>query len=139
MKKLLLLTLLVFFGFTVFAQKYGLTSPDGKLTTAIEIDNGIYVALLKGHDIVLRMGNISLQNYYIADRNADFKVQKIIPGSVNEVIKPEIREKAAILTNSYNELEIKFRKNLSITFRLFNEGLAYRFSHFRERQSEDYQ
>ena len=128
MKKIQLLTSLFFLSFSVFSQKYGLTSPDGKLTTAIEIDNGIYVALLKGHDVVLRMGNISLQNYYIADRNADFKVQKVIPSSVNEVIKPEIRDKAALLTNSYNELEIKFRKSLSVIFRLFNEGLAYRFS-----------
>ncbi|MCX6261884.1 MAG: glycoside hydrolase family 97 protein, partial [Bacteroidia bacterium] len=128
MKKILLLTSLLFFSFFVFAQKYGLSSPDGKLTTAIEIDNGIFVALLKDRDIVLRMGNLSLQNYYVADRNADYKVQKVIPRSVNEVVKPEIRDKSAMLTNSYNEMEIKFSKNYAITFRMFNEGLAYRFS-----------
>ena len=128
MKKLLLLTLLLVFTFSVFAQKYGLTSPDGKLTTAIEIDKGIYVALLKGRTTLLKLGNISVENYYIASRNPDFEVQKVIPRSVNEVIKPEIREKAAALVNSYNELEIKFKKNYSITFRLFNEGLAYRYS-----------
>jgi alpha-glucosidase len=128
MKKILLLISLLFFSFSVFAQKYGLSSPDGKLTTAIEIDNGIFVALLKDRDVVLRMGNLSLQNYYVADRNADYKVQKVIPRSVNEVVKPEIRDKSAMLTNSYNELEIKFSKNYTITFRMFNEGLAYRFS-----------
>jgi alpha-glucosidase len=128
MKKILLLTSLLFFSFSVFAQKYGLTSPDGKLTAAIEINNGIYVALLKGHDVVLRMGNLSLQNYYLAEQNAGYKVQKVIPGSVNEVVKPEIRDKSAMIANSYNEMEIKFRKNYAITFRMFNEGLAYRFS-----------
>jgi len=128
MKKILLLTLILFFSFSVFAQKYGLSSPDGKLTTAIEIDNGIFVALLKGRDVVVRMGNLSLQNFYVADRNADYKVQKVIPRSVNEVVKPEIRDKTTMLTNSYNELEIKFSKNFAITFRMFNEGLAYRFS-----------
>jgi alpha-glucosidase len=122
------LTALLFLSFSVFPQKYGLTSPNGKLTAAIEIDTGIYVALLKGRSVVIKMGNISLENYYVAERNAGYKVQKAIPRSVNEVIKPEIREKAAMLTNSYNELEIKFRKSLSVTFRLFNEGLAYRFS-----------
>jgi alpha-glucosidase len=128
MKKILLLTSLLFFSFSVFAQKYGLTSPDRKLTAAIEINNGIYVALLKGHDVVLRMGNLSLQNYYLAEQNAGYKVQKVIPGSVNEVVKPEIRDKSAMIANSYNEMEIKFRKNYAITFRMFNEGLAYRFS-----------
>jgi alpha-glucosidase len=128
MKRLILLSTLVCLSFSAFAQKYGLTSPDGKLTAGIEIDKGIYVALLKGRNAVIRIGNISLENYYVAERNADYKVQKVIAKSVNEVIKPEIREKAATLTNAYNELEIRFRKSYAITFRLFNEGLAYRFS-----------
>lgn len=118
----------MFFSYSVFAQKYGLTSPDGSLTCAIEIDNGIYAALLKGRNIIFKLGNMSLENLYIAERNSDFKVQKVVPRSVNAIIKPEIRDKAAVLTNSYNELEIKFRKNYAIAFRLFNEGLAYRFS-----------
>ena len=84
--------------------------------------------MLKGRTTILKLGNISVENYYVASRNPDFEVAKVIPRSVNEVIKPEIREKAAALTNSYNELEIKFKKNYSITFRLFNEGLAYRYS-----------
>jgi len=124
------------FAFTVFLlnciavspQKSGLTSPDGKLTAAIEIDNGIHVALLKGRNFILRMGDISLENFYIAERNSDFNVQRTISRSVNEIIKPEIRDRAASLTNSYNELEIRFKGNNAITFRLFNEGLAYRFS-----------
>jgi alpha-glucosidase len=128
MKKLLLLTLLLVFTFSLFAQKYGLTSPDGKLTTAIEIDSGIYVALLKGRTTILKLGNISVENYYVTSRNPDYDVAKVIPRSINEIIKPEIREKAAALINSYNELEIRFKKNYSITFRLFNEGLAYRYS-----------
>ena len=112
----------------VYPQKYGLTSPDGKLTAGIEIDNGIYVALLKGRNPLIRFGNIAVENYYVAERNADFKVLKAYTRSVNEIIEPEIREKSSVYTNSYNELEVRFRKNYAITFRMFNEGLAYRFS-----------
>ncbi|KAF0239565.1 MAG: hypothetical protein FD181_153 [Prolixibacteraceae bacterium] len=59
---------------------------------------------------------------------SDFKVQKTTRKTVNETVTPEIKEKAAVLTNSYNELEIKFKAGNSATFRLFDEGLAYRFS-----------
>ncbi len=128
MKKLLLLTSLVFFSFAVSAQKYGLTSPDGKLTAGIEIDNGIYAALIKGRNAVFKLGNISLKTYFVEGQNDEYRVQKVNRTSVNETVKPEIREKAATLVNSYNELEIKFRNKQAITFRLFNEGLAYRFS-----------
>jgi len=128
MKKFILLTSLLCFSFSVLAQKYGLTSPDGKLTAGIEIDNGIYVALLKGRNSVFKLANISLETHLVVPQDGQYKVQKVIKNSVNEVIKPEIPDKAAILTNSYNELEIKFRNNHAITFRLFNEGLAYRLS-----------
>jgi len=47
---------------------------------------------------------------------------------VNEEIKPIIREKCEIYKNNYNELTISFKSNQAVTFRLFNEGLAYRFS-----------
>lgn len=128
MKRILLQLLLFLQFFNVYPQKYGLTSPDGKLTAGIEIDNGIYVALLKGRNPLIRFGNIAVENYYVAERNADFKVLRAYTRSVNEIIEPEIRDKSEVYTNSYNELEIRFRKNYAITFRMFNEGLAYRFS-----------
>jgi alpha-glucosidase len=128
MKKLLLLTLSVFISFSLYSQKYALSSPDGKLTAGIEIDKGIYVALIKGRTFVFKLGNISLETYYVVGPKAKYIVHKVTHNSVNEIVKPEIRDKAATLTNSYNELEIKFRDKHAITFRLFNEGLAYRFS-----------
>jgi alpha-glucosidase len=128
MKKILLLISFLFLGVSVYPQKYGLTSPDGKLTAGIEIDNGIYVALLKGRNTVIRLGNISLENSYVPEMNPGFRVQKIQERSVNETVSPEIREKEAAYINSYNELEIRFRGNYVVTFRLFNEGLAYRFA-----------
>ncbi len=128
MKKLLLLTLSVFISFSLYSQKYALSSPDGKLTAGIEIDKGIYVALIKGRTFVFKLGNISLETYYVVGPKAEYIVHKVTHNSVNEIVKPEIRDKAATLTNSYNELEIKFRDKHAITFRLFNEGLAYRFS-----------
>ena len=107
-----------------------MTSPDGKLTAGIEIDNGIYVALLKGRITLFKLGNITLENHIVTQQDDDFKVQRISRNSVNEIIEPEIHEKATTLINSYNELEIRFRDKKSITLRLFNEGLAYRISTF---------
>ncbi|HBE42591.1 MAG TPA: hypothetical protein DDW27_15585 [Bacteroidales bacterium] len=128
MQKILLLVSSLLLGISVYPQKYGLTSPDGKLTAGIEIDNGIFVALLKGRNAVIWLGNISLENYYVPEMNPGFRVQRISNRSVNETVNPEIREKESAYVNSYNELEIKFKSNFAVTFRLFNEGLAYRFT-----------
>ncbi len=128
MKKLLLLFLVISISASVSAQKYSLTSPDGKLTAGIEVDNGIYAALLKGRESLIRLGNIALETQYMTGDRDAFKVLKVIPRSVNESVSPEIREKAATYRNSYNELEIRLKGPFSVVFRLFNEGFAYRLT-----------
>ncbi|HBE42161.1 MAG TPA: alpha-glucosidase [Bacteroidales bacterium] len=128
MKKLLLLFLSGFLCIYCNAQKYELLSPNGKLKAEIEISQGIYANLKKGGSEIVRLENLSLETTGISQQSLKYKIRKATRRSVNEIIKPEIREKASELVNSYNELEIRFRANHAITFRLFNEGLAYRFS-----------
>jgi alpha-glucosidase len=128
MKRPLLLTLLLFAVFAAHAQKYELSSPDGKLKAGIEINPGINVTLDKGSKTVIKFGNISLETDNKLLQGTGYKVQKAVRKSVNEIIRPQIREKAEAFNNIYNELEIRFKSGYSITFRLFNEGLAYRLS-----------
>ncbi|MDP4223782.1 MAG: glycoside hydrolase family 97 protein [Bacteroidota bacterium] len=128
MKKLLIFSLSFLTGFSVYPQKYQLSSPDGKLIAGIEIDNGIYVVLLKGRSALFRLGNLSLETHIVPIPNADFKVQKVVTKSVNEKVIPEIRERSVSMTNTYNEMEIRFRTRPSVILRMFNDGLAYRFS-----------
>ncbi len=128
MKKHLLLPIILFATLSAYAQKYELLSPDGKLGTEIVIANGINVTLKKESKAVINFRNLSLETDKKVADDKKYKVAKIIRGSKNEIIKPQINEKADSLLNSYNELEIRFKESYSITFRLFNEGLAYRFS-----------
>ena len=129
MKKLLLLLLIFSPCLIIKGQKYGLTSPDGRLTAGIEIDNGIYLALLSGRTTLIKAGNISFETYYVAPDIPDFRVRSASTRTVSETVFPQIREKAEAFSNNYNELEIRLRGNYSVTFRLFNEGIAYRFSY----------
>ena len=128
MKKSLLLLLSGLFCIFCSAQKYELSSPDGKLKAEIEINQGISTGLRKGTTEIVKLGNLSIETASISQQSTKYKVQKATRRSVNEIIKPEIREKASDLVNAYNEVEIRFRASYAITFRLFNEGLAYRFS-----------
>ena len=128
MKKSLLLFLSGVFCIFCSAQKYELLSPDGKLKAEVEINQGIIAGLEKEGATVVKLENLSLETTGIIQQSSKYKVQKATRRSVNEIIKPEIREKASELVNSFNELELRFRANYALTFRLFNEGLAYRFS-----------
>jgi len=128
MKKVLLLTTFAFVSLFAGAQKYELSSPDNKLKAEIEIKEGISVLLLKEGKSAFSVQNISLETTENSPLFSEFKVQKAIRNAVNESVTPVIREKAAVLTNAYNEIVIKFKSANSISFRLFNEGFAYRFA-----------
>jgi alpha-glucosidase len=128
MKKILLLTTFTFVTILTFAQKYELNSPNEKLKSEIEIKDGISVNLIKAGNSAISIQNISMETGNEKELFSDFKVQKATRKPVNETVTPEVKEKAAVLTNSYSELEIKFKTGNSITFRMFDEGLAYRFS-----------
>lgn len=128
MKNTLLLSFMLFFTVSVVAQKYELSSPNRKLKTEIEIKGTISANLIAEGNTVISVQNITMETRSGKALFADFKVQKTIRQSVNETVNPVIKEKTEELTNSYNELEIKFKTGNIITFRLFDDGMAYRFS-----------
>ncbi len=110
------------------AQKYELLSPDGKLKADIEIKDGIFVNLDKEGLPAVSLQNISLETGNESVQFSNLRVKKAVRNSANETVKPVIKEKEAELKNTYNEIEINFKSASSITFRLFNDGLAYRLS-----------
>lgn len=130
MKRQFLLSVLVFISLFAFSQNYELRSPDKKLKLEIEINKGVFATIKAENIVISRIENISLETGNDYNPEATFKVKKINRRSVNELVKPEIREKAETLVNAFNELEIRLQANYAITFRLFNEGLAYRLSTF---------
>ena len=127
MKKLLLFASLALTVIHAYSQKYELSSPDGKLKATVEIKSGINVTLNKDEITAIKFGNISLETGNKL-KDSEFKVKQATRTTVNGIIKPQIREKAETYINAYNELEIRFKAGHSITFRLFNEGFAYRLS-----------
>ncbi|MBW6501117.1 MAG: glycoside hydrolase family 97 protein [Bacteroidales bacterium] len=130
MKKLFRLIASVLITLSANAQEYQLISPDGKLTAKIETGQNISVNLEKDGRNVVMLENLFLKAGNVVRKDTSLKVQRVTRRSVNEVIEPEIREKASSLINKFNELEIRFRAYFGITFRIYDEGLAYRFSTF---------
>ena len=109
------------------AQQYVLTSPDSKL--AVEIENsgrGITLKMTKGVESIIELSDLGMVTDQVAKK--PFQIIKVTRNAVDEEIKPIIKEKSEGYKNAYNELVLKFKSSQSLAFRLFNEGLAYRFS-----------
>ncbi len=127
-KKPLILVAIILSSFFAKSQSYILNSPDNNLTASIDIGQDITVLLSGYGQKAVELSNISLETSAGTIPVKNTRVRRATRNSVDETVTPEIREKAAILTNRYNELIITFRDRNSITFRLFDDGMAYRFS-----------
>ena len=128
MKRILFLLPVMLFALSVSAEQFILLSPGGNLKTEIEVEENIRVVLFKENRIVLRLKEISLEDREAHLPGANFQVIKEERRTVKEAVKPEIREKARVLDNHFNELVLNLNGGLTISFRMYDEGLAYRFS-----------
>lgn len=127
MKVKALLAFLLIGSMSLMAQKsYQLQSPDRKLQVVVEAGDDVEFSLTHDGTEVLAPSVISmtLQNGEVLGANP--KVSKVTKGSVDKVIPSPLYKKAEV-TDVYNEMTIAFRGDYSIAFRLYNDGLAYRF------------
>ena len=153
MKKLLISTFFSVAVISSYAQKYKLSSPDGLLTATISIGATASLELSKETETMLKMEDIDLVSE--DEQLKGIKAVKTANQSVSNTVIPTVKEKSASYPENYNELSIKFKSDKALTFRLYNEGLAYCFTtsakdsliiyrenlsiHFHESDSTRYQ
>lgn len=108
-------------------KKYEIISPDGKLKAEIIIETDIRFSLTHDGTEVLASSPISmkLQNGVILGANP--KVRKTTTSSVDKRISSPFYKKNEV-TDLYNETIFSFRDNFGLVFRLYDDGLAYRFT-----------
>ena len=131
MKKKNIFLLLVTLCLCIFAQAqmlsvYELSSPNGQLVLTVENGRVLQYSLsLEGRSVIhpsdicmtMQNGNIWGKNGEVVGTSTSSTSEKVYPVAGN------YRE----LTDHYNELSLKFKDGYSVIFRMYNEGMAYRF------------
>jgi alpha-glucosidase len=101
-------------------------SPDANVKVSVTIGDSVYYSVHFGSTNVLTRSSLAL----ITDKfSAGVKanIPKASRRSVKETIVNPIPFKRKIIPDEFNELKLDF-KMYSITFRAYNDGVAYRFS-----------
>lgn len=111
------------------AQKpsaYELSSPDSRLTLTVETRDRLQYSLKQGDASVILPSAIRMM---MADGCVWGEKGEVIGTSITatcEKVYP-VTGNHRELTNHYNELSLKFKQGYSVIFRMYNEGMAYRF------------
>lgn len=133
MKKILLLLCGFTMSIMTWAQKqFQLASPDGSITTNIEIgDKLTYNISVDGKQVLAPSPiSITLSDGEVWGDKA--KLSKSKKTSVNQTI-PSPFYKRDQVTDQYNQLSLTFKKQWGIEFRAYNDGIAYRFVNQRKQ------
>ena len=81
----------------------------------------------RGGDLIAPSAiSMSLEGGRILGRNAE--VRDARRRSVDEKLTPVVKQKAAVITDRYNELTLEFKGDYAVTFRAYDDGVAYRFA-----------
>ncbi len=126
MKKIILLFVVMIFS-QIYAKNFIITSPDKKLKVNVNIGEKISYSISKNGIQIISPSFISmkLNAGLILGENPVLVDSKSV--SINEKIKPVVKQKFETILNIYNELILDFKNNYTIVFRVYDDGVAYRF------------
>lgn len=108
-------------------KTYTLASPDGRLVTHIASD-GVSFGYYVYYDSVQLLRPTFIDLEYIQGKQSFDKmtVRKVTRRTVDEVVASPFTRQAT-MRNHCNELTLHLKEGLSLVFRAYNEGVAYRF------------
>ncbi|MCF2505849.1 glycoside hydrolase family 97 protein [Dyadobacter sp. CY107] len=107
-----------------------ISSPDGKTKLSVNIDKTVSYAISYDGAPLLAPSQIDLflsNEGKLSDR---LNKPKVTTRSVNEVIVSPVPEKRKHIPDVYNEISFRFSAPFRLTFRVYNDGAAYRIETF---------
>lgn len=112
---------------TAKSQDFKLSSPDGNIEVHVSIDHEINYSVSFDGITVIQPSEISmeLEDEEILGRDPEIRESKT--DEINETVIPVIAEKRAVISDHCNQMTIDFKKNYSLIFRAYNDGVAYRW------------
>ncbi|MEI8114697.1 MAG: glycoside hydrolase family 97 protein [Bacteroidia bacterium] len=125
MKKSILI-FLAFLGLSVSAKDYKIASPNGQISVTVSADSQIRWSASVDNHSIFNNNSISL-DLGTALLGVNPKVVSDKLTSVSEVVQTVVAVKSKTIQNNYNQLRLVFKPNYAVSFRVFDNGISYRF------------
>jgi len=125
-KRIFMLALLIFSAGFVKAQHYQLQSPDKEILIDLDVRKQILYSVKRKGEALVKPSSIELLTEH--NHPGDWKVNKTTRTSINQLLKPVVWVKSETIEDHYNALTIQFKNGLSLEWRAFNNGVAWRWT-----------
>jgi alpha-glucosidase len=109
------------------AQTGTVTSPGGEIKLEYSISDKLRYSILCEGDILMKDNSMSMTvDGGVLGENPKLTGRKTT--AVNETVTPVVPLKFSSVANAYNRLTLTFRGGYSVEFRVFDDGVAWRFA-----------
>ena len=108
-------------------SSFDLKSPDKRIEVRIRTAHGIHYDVVLGGRAIMEDSTLSMDVDHKVLGKDNTKVVHAKAATHDEVVEPVVRQKFAKIRDHYNEQRIEFDGGFAVTFRAYNEGVAYRF------------
>jgi alpha-glucosidase len=115
------------FSFPAQGKTYRVFSPDEKIELQIFFGQTIEYSVSHRSRPLVLSSPISLTLLGGETLGSNPELKKVRNNSVNETIRPVIREKRAQVIDCCEEIVFEFSGDYGLIFRVYNDGIAYRF------------
>jgi alpha-glucosidase len=110
------------------AQSHEVRSPDGRTVVTVEAGARLTWSVAHGGDVVLAPSPISMTLASGRVLGPDAGVVGTTPRSVDQVLRPVVPEKNAVVPDRFEELRVDFEGDWALVVRAWDDGVAYRFA-----------
>jgi alpha-glucosidase len=124
--KLLFSLLFIAFVLNASSKDYKVSSPDGQIAVTVSVDNQIKWSAVVANQPIFTNNTLSL-DLGTSVLGVNPKVASAKTSSVNENVQTVVAVKSKTIQNNYNQLNLVFKPNFTVSFRVFDNGIAYRF------------
>ena len=125
MKRFLVLAL-VALSFNLSAKDYKVSSPNGQIAVTVSVDTQIKWSAAVNNQAIFTNNTMSL-DLGTSVLGTNPKVVSAKNTSVKSTVQTVVAVKSKTIENTYNQLNLVFKPNYVVSFRVFDNGIAYRF------------
>ena len=131
--RLFYISLVLLYFNTLAADKKEIFSPDKKIKLTIEATDKIYYSISYVNKSLLLPSAINMILENGTTISGKISLEKSTTRQNQSMIISPVPEKRKHIPDIYTEITIRFQQPFSIVFRVYNDGVAYRFlSHFKD-------
>lgn len=126
-KKIVLFALLLCLAVPIMSKEYKVTSPDGKISVTVTKDIQVKWSFAIDGKEIMSSSEVAMELATGRIPMDKDKIKKASLKRVKENIIPVVPYKRSQIVGEYNVLELSFSSGSALEFRVYDDGVAYRF------------